>query len=258
MGSIKQQATTTGGLRAYQQLVVGRPGALSLLKYELAQWVSIIPGASGIVARKLSLGLLLGTPLKKAVVGRAVSIRHPGGLRVGRGTVIDELCSIDASGDLEHSVVLGDQTMLARNCKLSAKGGSIKIGNQCGLGANTTVHAPVGARIEIGESTMIGPACFIGGSNYITDDLRKPIGDQGYQPHRGIEIGSGAWLGARVTVLDGVSIGDGAVIAAGAVVTSDVPALSIARGIPARVVGVRGKGQATPESADSIQISKRA
>lgn len=39
-----------------------------------------------------------------------------------------------------------------------------------------------------------------------------------------------------MTICSGVTIGDGAVIAAGAVVTHDVPAYSMAAGVPARVI----------------------
>lgn len=40
----------------------------------------------------------------------------------------------------------------------------------------------------------------------------------------------------RVTILPNVHIGEGAVIADGAVVTKDIPAYSIAAGVPAKVV----------------------
>jgi transcriptional regulator with GAF, ATPase, and Fis domain len=42
-----------------------------------------------------------------------------------------------------------------------------------------------------------------------------------------------------VTVLDGVSIGQGSVIGAGAVVTKDIPAFSVAIGVPAKVIRSR-------------------
>ncbi|MEB3222816.1 MAG: acyltransferase [Candidatus Sericytochromatia bacterium] len=54
-----------------------------------------------------------------------------------------------------------------------------------------------------------------------------------------IAIGDRAWLGARVTVLPGVSVGEGAVVAAGAVVTRDVAPYTIVGGVPARPIGAR-------------------
>jgi acetyltransferase-like isoleucine patch superfamily enzyme len=44
------------------------------------------------------------------------------------------------------------------------------------------------------------------------------------------------WVGAKATILQGVTIGDNAVIAAHAVVNRDVPAYVVAGGIPARVL----------------------
>ena len=40
-------------------------------------------------------------------------------------------------------------------------------------------------------------------------------------------------------ILDGVRIGTGSVIAAGAVVNKDIPSMSIAAGIPAKVIKER-------------------
>ncbi|MEP7190805.1 MAG: DapH/DapD/GlmU-related protein, partial [Roseiflexaceae bacterium] len=51
-----------------------------------------------------------------------------------------------------------------------------------------------------------------------------------------VTIGDGAWLGARCTILPGVTIGAGAIVAAGAVVNRDVPPNTLVAGIPAHVV----------------------
>ena len=51
-----------------------------------------------------------------------------------------------------------------------------------------------------------------------------------------IEIGEGAWIGARAMILPGVKIGAGAVVAAGAIVTKDVAPDTVVAGVPASVI----------------------
>jgi phosphonate metabolism protein (transferase hexapeptide repeat family) len=52
-------------------------------------------------------------------------------------------------------------------------------------------------------------------------------------------IGHDVWIGHAAIVMPGVSIGTGAVIGSGAVVTKDVPAYTIAVGVPARPIRKR-------------------
>lgn len=65
--------------------------------------------------------------------------------------------------------------------------------------------------------------------------------DSDFQEYKHISIGHDVWIGARVTILDGVKIGNGAVIASGAVVTRDIPPYAIAGGIPAKIIKYRVK-----------------
>ena len=51
-----------------------------------------------------------------------------------------------------------------------------------------------------------------------------------------IHIKKNAWIGARATILPGVTIGENAVVAAGAVVSKDVPANTVVGGIPAKII----------------------
>ena len=51
-----------------------------------------------------------------------------------------------------------------------------------------------------------------------------------------IHIKKNAWIGANVTILQGVTIGENAVVAAGAVVSKDVPANTVVGGIPAKII----------------------
>lgn len=48
-----------------------------------------------------------------------------------------------------------------------------------------------------------------------------------------VHIKRGAWIGARATILGGVTIGEYAVVAAGSVVTHDVPPYTVVGGVPA-------------------------
>ncbi|WP_431801937.1 acyltransferase [Microbacterium sp. bgisy203] len=93
-------------------------------------------------------------------------------------------------------------------------------------------------RVIIGDHCLFAPHVTLTASNYGIVRSATPIMDQP-KVERDIVIGDGAWLGANVVVLAGVTVGEGAVIAAGAVVTKDVPAFAIAGGVPARVIGER-------------------
>lgn len=54
-----------------------------------------------------------------------------------------------------------------------------------------------------------------------------------------VVIGNDVWIGARVTILRGVTIGDGAIVAGGSVVTKDVAPYTIVGGVPARPIKQR-------------------
>ncbi|MCJ9729719.1 acyltransferase [Bradyrhizobium sp. PRIMUS42] len=51
-----------------------------------------------------------------------------------------------------------------------------------------------------------------------------------------VRIGDDVFIGARSTIMKGVTIGDGSIIAAGSIVVSDVPSNCIAAGVPAKVL----------------------
>lgn len=53
---------------------------------------------------------------------------------------------------------------------------------------------------------------------------------------KSVRVKRGAWIGANVTIMPGVTIGENAVVAGGSVVTKDVPDNTVAGGNPARVL----------------------
>ena len=54
-----------------------------------------------------------------------------------------------------------------------------------------------------------------------------------------VVIGNDVWIGARVTILRGVTIGDGAIVAGGSVVTKDVDPYAVVGGVPAKPIKQR-------------------
>jgi acetyltransferase-like isoleucine patch superfamily enzyme len=113
-------------------------------------------------------------------------------------------------------------------------GGRIEIGDGVFInyGASLSAHAC----IRIGDGCQIGSyACLMDNDYHRVEDRSQP-GES-----RPITLGRNVWLGVRVIVLKGVTIGDNAVIGAGSVVTRDVPANTVAAGVPARSVRTFGE-----------------
>ena len=54
-----------------------------------------------------------------------------------------------------------------------------------------------------------------------------------------VTINDNVWVGAKATIIPGVTIGEGAVIAMGAVVTKDVPPCAVVGGNPAKILKYR-------------------
>lgn len=94
------------------------------------------------------------------------------------------------------------------------------------------VHLVAFSEISIGEGTMIGEYSSIRDANH-RRSATQTLRDAGHDSTP-IHIGKQVWIGRGVTILAGVNIGDYAVIGANAVVTHDIPAHSVAVGIPAR------------------------
>jgi len=221
----------------YVELVVGRTGLAALLKYELiVMFAQSWPGALGLVIRKALYPMLLGSCGRNVVFGQHVVLRHPHKVHIGSNVVIDDNCLIDAKGDSNRGIRIGDGVFVGRNTILSCKNGDIELADEANLGFNCEVFSA--SRVTIGKSVLMAAYSYVIGGDHDFSDPSKPVLDQG-RTSAGVAIGDGVWMGAGAKILDGVSIGDGAVIGAGAVVRENVPALAIAVGVPARVVASR-------------------
>jgi len=54
-----------------------------------------------------------------------------------------------------------------------------------------------------------------------------------------VEIENDVWIGANVTIMDGVKIGNGAVIGANSLVTKNIPPYAVAMGTPVKIINYR-------------------
>jgi len=227
-----------GGARAkYSALIVGRPGWGALLKYELVVLYSqMIPGALGLALRKTLYPLLLGSCGKNVVFGQNVVLRHPHKIHIGSNVVIDDNCLLDAKGESNRGIHIGDGVFVGRNSILSCKDGDIELGAGANIGFNCEVFSA--SRVTIGAGVLMAAYAYVIGGDHDFSDPAKSVLDQ-TRTSSGVAIGDGAWLGAGAKVLDGVTIGSHAVIGAGAVVRGAVPDHAVAVGVPARVVSSR-------------------
>jgi acetyltransferase-like isoleucine patch superfamily enzyme len=112
--------------------------------------------------------------------------------------------------------------------------GVIDIGDGVYINYGSMISAQL--RVRIGSNVMVGNYCIVADTEI--PGIEDPPGGLSIEP-RPVEIGDGAWLAARVTVLPGSRIGAGAVIAAGSVVAGDIRPGDVAGGIPARTLRAR-------------------
>ncbi len=155
---------------------------------------------------------------RRGVQGHRFNIDRRSDLRVARTASLVTGRAVSFGPDFtghfheRSSAVLGSQVWFSRGCTLTVHQ-SVTIGDNCIFGEYVSIHD---------ENHVMG-----------SDDV--PITDRGFRTQP-VVIGRNVWVGAKATVLSGVTIGDNAVIAANAVVSRDVEPGVVVGGVPARVI----------------------
>ena len=120
----------------------------------------------------------------------------------------------------------------------------IKLGDNVSI--NYDVHIGACNSIEIDDNVLIASKVYITDHMHGTtgdEDIKIPPGERKLFSKGSVHICRNVWIGEGVAILPGVTIGENAIIGANAVVTHDIPANSVAVGVPARVINTKNLKQ---------------
>lgn len=130
---------------------------------------------------------------------------------IGDGFVTGHGALIREDTDIGDRVLVGTQAILD---------GSLEVGSQVSI--QSGVYVPPGT--EVGWNVFLGPGAVLTNDPYPLRQRREL---------KGPTLADHVTVGANATVLPDVSLGERSFVAAGAVVTADVPADTLAAGVPA-------------------------
>jgi maltose O-acetyltransferase len=116
-----------------------------------------------------------------------------------------------------------------------ASGVALEIGDNSGLGINCNVPS----NTVIGKNVMMGPNCYIFGSNHKFSETNIPIIEQGFDAPKQTIINDDVWIGRNVIFTPGRCVRSGTIIGAGCVLSRDFPSFSVVVGNPS--VAIRNR-----------------
>lgn len=162
-------------------------------------------------------------------------------MKIGANTVVHQYANLRCT-DLNNykniigSIVIGEHCTIQPYVYIYPLGGKISIGNYCSIHPFTVLYGQgglvIGDYVRIAAHTIIIPE----NHNYSSRDI--PIFRQGYT-QKGIVIEDDVWVGANVTILDGVCIRRGCIIGAGSVVTKSTEEYGVYVGNPSIKIKIR-------------------
>lgn len=186
--------------------------------------------------KRCIFGLSAGS---KIVIGHNTTIQREANIHAGKNAniIIGNNCSILKNAILRNGneVVMEDKTGISSYCQIFPRepgyDGKFYLGEGSNIGDFTTIDTS--DDVIIGKQVALGPydIVYTHDHDYKSDN---PAAWKGGVITGKVIINDGAWVGARVTILPGVTIGKRAIVAAGSVVTKNVEDGDIVGGIPAK------------------------
>jgi acetyltransferase-like isoleucine patch superfamily enzyme len=230
---------SSSAFRKYTSLFVGKRGFFAFLKYEfLTASFGWVPGALGIVMRRIFYRLLFKKVGRGVAFGRSLTIRHPHKIEIGDNSFIDDLAVLDAKGEANEGIRIGKNVIVGRNTTLSCKEGSIYLDDFVNLSANCSLLSET--EIRIGRYSFMAGHCYlVAGGNHTFGRTDVPIMFQPSIIKGGIHIGEDCWIAASVTMVDGIKLGKGCIVGAGSVVARSFPDYTVVLGNPASKIKSR-------------------
>lgn len=132
-------------------------------------------------------------------------------------------------------VSIGDGARIGSGARIWGTG-SVSVGNQCWLGMNLTLIAPLSSTITIESDVDIGPDVLIECGTHKVGSSNRRAGE-GLVSN--VSIGAGTWVGCRATILGGAILAPGTIVGAGALVLpGSYPTNAILAGVPARIIRI--------------------
>jgi len=178
------------------------------LAAKFAKWVEAFRRETDQLHPKLQSLFLASALLPRRNAGeKRASLYRLVGFRIGQGTVIEGGQRITGDLGLFANLIVGSHCQLDADCVLDLE-----------------------ERITLGDSVTVGPGVMILTSTHELASKERRAGPVVRSP---VTIGKGAWLGARSTILPGLTVGEGAIVNPGAVVTKDVAPHTRVGGSPA-------------------------
>jgi len=161
----------------------------------------------GIHPRLIALNAMAGLlPRHKAGHARA-RLFSLAGFQIGARTLLEATPKINGGNALFSNLVIGRDCTIEVDCVFDLE-----------------------EKITIGKRVTLSPGVMILTSTHELDIREHRAGAVQRSP---VNVGDGAWLGARCTILPGVSIGEGAIVNPGSVVNKDVAPHTRVGGMPA-------------------------
>lgn len=158
-------------------------------------------------------------------IGKNVKIMNSQNIEVGKNVKFESFSEIQ--GLATQRMKFKDSVTIGKNVQIRPSsyygvghiGQGLEVGEHSSIGPNGFIGCA--GKITIGNQVMIGPNVTIIAENHNFKNDETLIKDQGVE-QKGIIIDDNVWIGANVTILDGVHIESGTVIGANTLITKHV------------------------------------